>query len=49
MRVAEHVGGSRRIVARLGSAHTAAEPGLLVEQARGPLEDAGRDGLDLDV
>jgi hypothetical protein len=40
VQIAESVGGRRRILAHLGSAHTEAELGLLVEQARGLLDDA---------
>lgn len=49
MQIAESVGGRRRIVAHVGSAHTEAELGLLLEHARGLLEDAAQEQLDLDV
>jgi hypothetical protein len=49
VQIAEYVDGRRRIVAHVGSAHTEAELGLLLEQARGMLTDAGQDELDLDV
>jgi len=47
VQIAEYVDGRRRIVAHLGSAHTEAELGLLLEQARGMLLDAGQDEFDL--
>ena len=49
MQIAESIDGRRRIVAHLGSAHTEAELGVLLEQARSMLEDAGQDELDLGV
>ena len=49
MQIAEYVEGRRRIVAHVGSAHSEAELGLLVEQARGLLGDAGQGELDLGV
>lgn len=49
MQVAEYVDGRRRIVAHVGSAHSEAELGLLLEQARGMLADAGHDEFDLGV
>ena len=49
MQIAESVEGRRRIVAHVGSAHTEAELGLLVERARELLEDPGQDELDLDL
>jgi hypothetical protein len=49
VQIAESVDGRRRIVAHLGSAHTEAELGLLLEQARSMLEDAGQDEFDLGV
>ncbi len=49
VQIAEYVDGRRRIVAHVGSAHTDAELGLLLEQARGMLADAGQDELDLGV
>jgi hypothetical protein len=47
--IAESVEGRRRIVAYVGSAHTEAELGLLLDRARGMLHAAGRDALDLGV
>lgn len=47
VQIAEYVDGRRRIVAHLGSAHTEAELGLLLERARGMLLDAGQDEFDL--
>ncbi len=41
VQVAESVGGRRRIVAHVGSAHTEAELGLLLERARELLTDPG--------
>ena len=49
MQIAESVGGRRRIVAHLGSAHTAAELGLLLDHARGLLEDSAQGQFDLGV
>ena len=47
--VAEYVDGRRRIVAHVGSAHTETELGLLLEQAKMLLVDAGQGELDLGV
>ncbi len=47
VQIAEYVGGRRRIVVHLGSAHTEAELGLLLEQGRSMLADVGQDELDL--
>jgi hypothetical protein len=44
-----YVAGRRRIVAHVGSAHTEAELGVLLEKARLLLEDAGQQQLDLGV
>ena len=49
VQIAEYVDGRRRIVAHVGSAHTEAELGLLLERARGMLTNAGQDELDLGV
>ncbi|MFV2013621.1 MULTISPECIES: hypothetical protein [unclassified Micromonospora] len=49
VQIAESVGGRRRIVAHVGSAHTEAELGLLVERARELLADPGQGELDLGV
>src|SRR5699024_6415481 len=47
VQIAEYVDGRRRIVAHIGSAHTEAELGLLVERARELLEDPGQGEFDL--
>jgi hypothetical protein len=49
VQIAEYVDGRRRIVTHVGSAHTEAELGLLLERARGLLADAGQGELDLGV
>jgi hypothetical protein len=49
VQIAEYVDGRRRIVAHIGSAHTEAELGLLIERARGLLDDAAQVELDLGV
>jgi len=49
VQIAESVGGRRRIVAHVGSAHTEAELGLLVERARALLDDPGQGKLDLGI
>lgn len=49
MQIAEYVEGKRRIVAHVGSAHTEAELGLLLERAHGLLHAADQDELDLGV
>ncbi|MBL7502516.1 IS1634 family transposase [Frankia sp. CN7] len=49
VQIAESVGGRRRIVAHVGSAHTEAELGVLVERARELLEAPGQGELDLGV
>lgn len=49
VQIAEYAGGRQRIVKHVGSAHTDAELGLLLEQARSLLADPGQDALDLDV
>ena len=49
MQIAEYVDGRRRIVAHLGSAHSEAELGLLLERARRVLEDPGQGEFDLGV
>ncbi|MGH3749049.1 MAG: IS1634 family transposase [Micromonosporaceae bacterium] len=49
VQIAEYVDGRRRIVAHVGSAHTEAELGVLLEQARGLLGDAAQDEFDLGV
>ncbi len=47
MQIAESVQGRRRIVTHVGSAHTEAELGLLIERARELLDDAGQGELGL--
>jgi hypothetical protein len=49
VQVAEYVHGRRRIVAHVGSAHTDAELGVLLERARLLLGDGGQGELDLGV
>ena len=49
VQVAESVAGQRRIVAHLGSAHTEAELGLLLEAARRLLDDPAQGSFDLGV
>jgi len=49
VQIAESVGGRRRIIAHVGSAHTEAELGLLMQRARELLEDPGQGELDLGV
>lgn len=49
VQIAESVDGRRRIVAHVGSAHTEAELGVLLEQAQQMLADSGQGELELDV
>ena len=49
VQVVESVNGRRRIVAHLGSAHTEAELGVLMEQARQVLADPAQCRFDLEV
>jgi hypothetical protein len=49
VQIAEYVQGRRRIVAHVGSAHSEAELGMVIEQARGLLDDAIQEVLDLGV
>ena len=49
VQIAEYAGGRQRIVKHLGSAHTEAELGVLLEQARGLLEDPAQDVLEFGV
>ncbi|MBF9127402.1 IS1634 family transposase [Plantactinospora sp. S1510] len=49
VQIAESVGGRRRIVAHLGSAHTEAELGLLISRARELLEDPGQGEFELGI
>lgn len=49
VQIAESVGGRRRIIAHVGSAHTEAELGLLIARARELLVDPGQGELELGV
>ena len=49
VQIAEYSRGRQRIVKHLGSAHSQAEIGVLLEQARGLLEDPAQGVLDLEV
>ncbi len=49
VQIAEYAGGRQRIVKHVGSAHTEAELGVLLEQARALLEDPSQEVFDLDV
>ena len=49
VQIVEYVDGRRRIVAHVGSAHSEAELGLLLEQARSMLSDPGQVEFDLGV
>jgi Transposase DDE domain len=49
VQIAEYSGGSQRIVKHVGSAHTEAELGVLLERARSLLADPGQGALDLGV
>jgi hypothetical protein len=49
VQIAEYADGRQRIVKHVGSAHTEAELGLLLEQARRLLEDPAQGVLDLHV
>ena len=49
VQIAEYVGGRQRIVKHVGSAHTEAELGILMDRARVLLEDPGQEALDLGV
>lgn len=49
VQIAEYVHGRRKILAHVGSAHTEAELGILLERARGLLADDGQDALDVQV
>ena len=49
VQIAEYADGRQRIVRHLGSAHSDAELGVLLEQARDLLGDPGQDELDLGV
>ncbi len=49
MQIAESSGGRRKIVAHVGSAHTEAELGILLERAREMLADPGQGAFDLAI
>ncbi|MFD3704078.1 IS1634 family transposase, partial [Nocardia sp. NPDC058658] len=49
MQIAEYAVGRRKIVAHVGSAHTEAELGILLQRARDLLEDTEQTTLDLEV
>ena len=49
VQIAESAGGRRRIIAHVGSAHTEAELGLLVERARALLRDPGQGEFELGI
>jgi len=49
VQIAEYDGGRRKIVAHVGSAHTEAELGILLERAREMLADPGQGSFDLGI
>ena len=49
MQIAEYDGGRRKIVAHVGSAHTEAELGILLERAREMLADPSQGSFDLGI
>lgn len=49
VQIAEYAAGRRKIVAHVGSAHTDAELGILLERARDLLEDAAQTVLELGI
>ena len=49
VQIAESSGGRRKIVAHVGSAHTEAELGILLERAREMLSDPARGTFDLGI
>ncbi|MFM2438918.1 MAG: hypothetical protein RLZ55_1743 [Actinomycetota bacterium] len=49
VQIAEYSAGRKRIVAHIGSAHTPAELGVLLERARAMLEDPAQGVLDIDA
>jgi hypothetical protein len=49
VQIAESAGGRRRIVAHVGSAHTEAELGILLERAREMLADPAQGSFDLGI
>ena len=49
VQIAEYDGGRRKIVAHVGSAHTEAELGILMERAREMLADPSQGAFDLGI
>ncbi len=49
VQIAEYAGGRQRILKHLGSAHTEAELGVLLDRARELLDDPAQGSFDLDV
>ena len=49
VQIAEYDGGRRKIVAHVGSAHTEAELGILLERAREMLADPAQGSFDLGI
>ena len=49
MQIAEYDGGRRKIVVHVGSAHTEAELGILLERAREMLADPAQGSFDLGI
>ena len=49
VQIAEYAGGRQRIVKHVGSAHTEAELGVLLQRARDLLQDPAQGVLDLQV
>ena len=49
VQIAEYDGGRRKIVAHVGSAHTEAELGILLERAREMLADPAQGAFDLGI
>jgi hypothetical protein len=49
VQIAEYDGGRRKIAAHVGSAHTEAELGILLEQAREMLSDPAQGAFDLAI
>ena len=49
VQIAEYDGGRRKIVAHVGSAHTEAELGILLERAREMLADPAQGAFELDI
>jgi hypothetical protein len=49
VQIAEYNGGRRKIVAHVGSAHTGAELGILLERAREMLADPAQGSFDVGI